>query len=115
MRTAAFLLLAASCLFGTDISGKWQFSVETTAGSGEPTFVLEQEGEKLAGTYSGVLGQAKVNGTVKGDDVVIEFEAGDPVNGTVRYSGKVDASGAKMSGKVQIGNVAEGTFSATKQ
>ena len=114
MRKLAVLLLVAHSLFGADVSGKWQFSVQTSYGSGDPTFVLEQKGETLSGTYSGIFGKANIHGTVKGDDVVIEFEAGDPVNGTVRYSGKLDASGAKMTGKVQLGAVAEGTFTGAK-
>lgn len=115
MRKLVILLLVAYSLFAADVTGKWQFSVQTAYGSGDPTFVLEQKGETLTGTYSGILGKANVHGTVKGDDVVIEFEAGDPINGTVRYSGKLDASAAKISGKVQLGTVADGTFTGAKQ
>src|SRR2546421_199602 len=83
-----------------DISGKWTFNVETAAGSGTPTFVFKQAGEKLTGTYNGTFGSAELTGTVKGSDVEFTFEAnvGDQ-KGKVVYKGKVDAPG-KMKGSV---------------
>lgn len=66
MRTwLPFLLTAGLTL--ADVSGKWTAQVDTDMGSGEPTFVLKQVGDKLTGTYSGQLGEAPVTGTVKGD------------------------------------------------
>jgi hypothetical protein len=53
-------------LLAHDISGNWEFSVDTAAGSGSPSFVFRQDGEKLTGTYSGLLGKADLTGTVKG-------------------------------------------------
>ena len=53
-------LLAA----GFDISGTWEFNVETSAGSGSPSFVFTQSGEKLTGTYNGLFGKAELTGTV---------------------------------------------------
>ena len=62
-------------LAAVDISGKWQFTVDTDAGSGSPTFVFKQDGEKLSGTYSGLFGTAQLTGTVKGDAIEFSFEA----------------------------------------
>src|SRR5947207_9024774 len=36
-----------------DVTGKWAFTVETSAGSGTPKFTFKQAGEKLTGHYSG--------------------------------------------------------------
>ena len=67
-------ILALSAL-AHDVSGKWTFNVETDAGSGSPTFVFKQDGEKLTGTYSGMFGTADLAGTVKGDGIEFSFEA----------------------------------------
>jgi hypothetical protein len=109
-----FLLMAAFAL-AADVTGKWRFQVETDAGSGSPTFVLKQDGEKLSGAYSGQLGEAPVTGTVKGDDVEISFEAsptGEKI--VVKYSGKLDGD-KKMKGSVDLGGLAKGTFTAEKE
>ena len=66
-----------------DVTGKWTFTVETSAGSGTPTVTLKQDGEKLTGTYSGALGEAKLTGSVKGDAIEFSFEPSG-ANGVVR-------------------------------
>jgi hypothetical protein len=106
------ILFSTLCLFAADLSGTWNAKVELDGGqSGAPTFVLKQEGEKLTGTYSGALGDAPLQGTVKGDEVVFDFE----VSGAkIHYSGKVDKDGQKMQGNVDYGGQASGTFTATK-
>jgi hypothetical protein len=71
------LVLGALALAAADISGTWSASVELDAGSGVATFVLKQEGDHLSGSYSGALGEAKVTGSVKGDDVEWTFETED--------------------------------------
>ena len=109
-----FLLTAALGL-AADVTGKWHFQVETDAGSGSPTMVLKQDGEKLSGTYSGRLGEAAVTGTVKGDDIEMSFEAsptGEKL--TVKYTGKLDGD-KKMKGSVDLGGLAKGTFTAEKE
>jgi hypothetical protein len=51
--------MIAASLLGPDVSGTWNAKVETDAGSGTLIFVSKQSGEKLSGTYSGVLGEAQ--------------------------------------------------------
>lgn len=114
MRRLLLLTLFSVAAFAADVTGTWHFNVETDAGSGTPTFVLKQSGEQLTGTYSGALGEAKVKGTVKGEMVEITFEvspSGDAV--TVTYSGTLDGD-KKMKGKVKLGDMGEGTFTAEK-
>src|ERR1700742_2582994 len=97
-----------------DVTGTWIMAVETGAGSGSPTFILVQKGEALSGSYKGQLGEAQVTGTVKGDDVTIEYKVdGQAGSLAVKYSGKTD--GKTMSGKVSLGQLGEGTFTGTKQ
>ena len=111
-KVLAGLIMIAASLLGADVSGTWNANVETDAGSGTPVFVLKQSGDKLSGTYSGALGKAQVSGSVKGEDVVIEFE----VQGAkVLYTGKLDGAGQTMKGKVDLAGMASGTFTAARK
>jgi hypothetical protein len=104
------LMLCAMTLAAADISGTWSASVQLDAGSGTATFVLKQSGDTLSGSYSGALGEAKVTGSVKGDDVEWAFETEDA--GKVVYKGKLD--GGKIKGTVEYGQLGKGSFSAEK-
>lgn len=98
-----------------NISGVWNFTVETQAGSGSPVFTLKQEGEQVTGTYKGQFGEGPVNGTVKGSDVklVLKINAqGQDLE--VTYTGKVEGPNS-MKGKVQLGTFGEGNWTAKKQ
>jgi hypothetical protein len=115
---AALLTVAAFSIAqmasAADVTGTWIMSVQTSAGSGSPTFVLVQKGEALSGSYRGQLGEAQVIGTVKDDEVTIEYKVdGQAGSLAVKYSGKTD--GKTMSGKVSLGQLGEGTFTGTKQ
>jgi len=97
-----------------DVSGTWLFQVETGAGSGTPTMTFKQDGGKLSGQYSGALGEATLTGTVKGNAVEFSFDAS--IQGTnlhVVYSGTAEKD--SMKGKVTLGDVGEGTFTAKKK
>lgn len=57
---AAMIVAALSCAaLAADISGTWEFNVETSQGSGSPSFEFKQNGEKLTGTYSGMFGKRR--------------------------------------------------------
>ncbi|HVN04609.1 MAG TPA: hypothetical protein VMT86_09345 [Bryobacteraceae bacterium] len=108
-------VLASASLLARDISGNWEFSVDTAAGSGSPSFVFKQDGESLTGTYNGLFGKADVKGTVKGDQVDFQFKFDySGQSGVAHYTGTIE-SDTKMKGKVEIGDLAEGTWTATKQ
>jgi hypothetical protein len=96
-----------------DVTGSWNVTVETEAGSGNPTFNLKQEGEKLTGKYKGLLGEFDVAGTVKGDKIEFSFKASGQVDGTVSYTGTTD--GKTMKGKLSLAGLGEGTFTGKKQ
>jgi hypothetical protein len=104
------LVLCTLVLAAADISGTWSASVQLDAGSGTATFVLKQSGDTLSGSYSGALGEAKVTGSVKGDEVEWSFESEDA--GKVVYKGKLD--GGKIKGTVEYGQLGKGSFSAEK-
>ena len=98
-----------------EVAGNWAISVETQAGGGTPTLTLIQDGESLTGTYSSqVFGEQKVTGTVKGNAITFGFTASIEGNTIkVTYTGTVEAT--SMKGKVSLGELGEGTFTAKKQ
>jgi hypothetical protein len=110
MKRILSLLFAATLAWAADLTGKWEFKVETSAGSGTPRFELAQKGETLSGRYTGALGEADVKGSVKGDDVEIRFE----VSGSaVVYTGKLQKDGT-LKGSVDLAGQATGTWTGQR-
>jgi type 1 glutamine amidotransferase len=96
-----------------NLTGAWSFTVETAAGSGTPSFNFTHAGANLIGNYQGLLGQARVIGTVKGPDVEFWFTVAlNDAATKVVYKGKfIDAQ--SMQGTVNIGDYA-GTWTAKR-
>lgn len=99
-----FVMLIASLLSASGVSGKWNFHVVLDAGTGDPEFILQQKGDTLTGTYTGTLGRVEVRGTVKGDDIEILFDA---ENEMIQYVGKLEGSD-KIGGTVKYGSLGSG-------
>ena len=99
-----------------DVTGKWTFTVETSAGSGTPTVTLKQDGQKLTGHYSSAnLGEADLTGSVNGRQIDFSFMAeAQGVSFQVTYTGTVEDKDS-MKGKVDLGGQAQGTFTAKRQ
>ena len=97
-----------------NVTGKWAFNVETSAGAGAPTMTFKQDGEKLAGHYTGTFGEADLAGTVKGAEISFSFSV-DAQGTTIKeiYTGTVDKD--TMKGKIVIEGLGEGTFTAKRQ
>ena len=98
-----------------NVTGAWQFQVETANGTGTPTFNFKQEGEKLTGQYKGQFGEAPLTGTVK--DNKIEFTMKVEAQGqalTLTYTGTVEKDGT-MKGSVSLGEVGSGTWTGKRQ
>lgn len=100
----------AVMMLAADLTGSWEFEVQTDAGSGKPRFQLTQKGETLSGKYSGALGEADVTGTVKDNAVKIRFEVSGAL---VVYSGQVLEDGS-MKGSVDIAGQATGTWTGKR-
>jgi type 1 glutamine amidotransferase len=96
-----------------NLSGHWQFKVETSGGSGEPTFDLVHAGQNLLGRYKGRFGEADAFGSVKEEKVSLKvsvmFEGQER---EMAYTGKI-ADGKTMNGTVKMGEF-EGTWSAAR-
>jgi len=113
----AIILLLSPARLGaqaTNVTGEWAFNVQTDQGGGTPTITFKQDGEKLTGKYVGQLGNADLTGTVKGSAIHFTFTI--DVQGQqapVTYDGTVEKN--TMKGKLDIGGMVNGTFTATKK
>jgi hypothetical protein len=93
------------------VEGKWLMNVETTMGSGSPTFVLKHVNDStLTGNYTGALGEAEVKGTVNGNKIRLEFTIQANM---IEYTGTVD--GETMKGIVKLGTMGEGSFTGKRE
>ena len=112
----AMASFAAAQAAKVDVSGTWTFTVTTDNGTGTPTVTLKQDGEKLTGHYSSAtLGEADLTGTITGKDFKFSFNV--DVQGTalsVTYSGTAEDKDS-LKGKVDLGGLGEGTFTAKKK
>jgi hypothetical protein len=111
------LILFASLATAADVSGTWQLSVETSQGSGTPTVVLQQQGEKITGTFnSQIFGEAKITGTVKGNVIEFGFD-GDAGGQTIKvtYKGTIESPTTMKGTAVYAGLDDKATWSATKK
>lgn len=99
---------------GANITGIWDFAVETSQGSGSPTFTFKQEGETLTGTYKGQFGEAPLTGTVKGPDVKFTVKVNAQGQDlSITYTGKID--GNSMKGTASFGELGEGTWTGKRK
>ena len=120
LKLACVLLLCITGMtgaFAADVSGAWQFSVNTSQGSGTPTVTLKQQGEQLTGTFhSLILGDAQLTGSVKGN--TIEFAFDGNVQGQklkVTYKGTIESPTAMKGTAVYTGVDDHVTWSASKK
>jgi hypothetical protein len=113
---AVVFSLAVPAAQAPNLTGKWLFNVETSAGNGTPTVTLKQDGEKLTGHYSSAtLGEAELTGTVKGAAIAFTFIAS--VQGAqlpVTYTGTIENKDS-LKGDADLGAVGKGTFTARRQ
>ena len=97
-----------------DVSGTWEFKVESAQGTATPSITFKQQGEKLSGTYKGRMGERPLEGTIKDDkirfSVKLKFQDQEFV---VTYSGTV--KGNSMSGTVQFGDAGTGKWTASRK
>ena len=112
---AATMLFVTTAAFAADVNvaGEWDLTVDSQMGTSNPHFSLKQDGSKLTGTYKGQLGEAPVTGTVKGNEVTINFQASaQGMDLDVTYSGVVE--GASIKGTVKLGDLGEASFTGKK-
>jgi len=118
-RVVVMALLSSASVIAQDkidISGKWVFDVQTSAGGGAPTVTFKQDGEKLTGHYSSMtFGEVDFTGSVKGRDITFSFTANvADMQIPVSYSGTIEGKDA-MKGKIVITGLGDGTFTGKRQ
>lgn len=100
---------------GVNITGDWSVAVETSAGSGNPSFTFKQEGETLTGMYKGQLGEGPLTGTVKGADINFTIKVNAQGQDlTIVYTGNIESKDS-MKGKVMLGELGEGTWTGKRK
>jgi len=106
--------ISGAPLRSPDVSGTWDLKVETSGGTATPTIILAQEGEKITGTYRGRLGESRLDGTIKGNEIAftvnVKFE--NRVL-TVVYKGTVDKD--SMRGTVRFGDRGTGNWTGRRK
>jgi acetyl esterase/lipase len=96
-------------LAAVDVSGTWNVEIEVAGQKGEPVFTFKQNGDQIAGTYKGLLGELKVTGKLAGKDVRFEFSTDQ---GQVVYTGTIDNDA--MKGEAKYGDSLSGKWTAKR-
>jgi len=96
------------------VAGDWNLTVESPNITGAPTANFKQDGENLTGTFKGRLGEAPLQGTIKGNAIKFTVSMTSP-NGDIQaeYSGTVD--GDSMKGTVKFGDIGHGSFAGKRK
>lgn len=97
----------------TDVTGKWNMTFDSEAGSTSGTLTLTQDGEKLTGEMVSEQGTLEFEGTITGDKLawVMEIDAGGAFI-EITMEGTVD--GDEMMGTADFGGYGGGDWTATR-
>ena len=116
LRLTCALIGITSVAAAADVTGAWQFTVETSQGTSSPIVVLQQKGEDLSGSFtSQVPGEVKTVGAVKGNAVEFGFteEAGGlPIQ--VSYTGTIESPTSMEGTATYEGSGYKATWSAAR-
>jgi hypothetical protein len=102
----ALTLAVHGPLAAQNMAGSWVFDVTLDAGSGQAGFELQVQGTAITGTYSGVLGEQAVTGTIEGNRVRLRINSPDA--GEVTFNGVL--AGDSIEGDCVYGALGSGTF-----
>jgi hypothetical protein len=111
------LLLCVPLAIAADVSGSWQFTVETIQGTGSPIVDFQQKGEQLTGIFhSQLFGDTKLTGSVKGQTIEFGFD-GEAGGQTIKvsYKGTIESPAAMKGTAVYAGYDEKSTWSAKKK
>jgi hypothetical protein len=96
-----------------DLTGSWDFAVQSPNGAGTRQVVLTQHGDSISGTISSSRASGDLVGVVEGDQmsftVILMMESGPfPVS----YAATVSGDG--MVGTIDFGDYGAGTFTGKR-
>jgi hypothetical protein len=106
---------------GSDAGGAWQVRFSSDYGTFNGTLQLKRDGNKMSGTWSGALGDARpVTGTWRNGYVDLSFNAewpnkatGNPASAPASLAGWIDGDAA--SGRMSVQGRADGRWTATRK
>jgi hypothetical protein len=105
------ILLTCSLALAADapanVAGTWKVSVTGGAGNAEQTIILQQDGNKITGTFKGPRQSGPLEGTVEGKNISFHVATRVPLD----YKGTVD--GDTMKGTL-MGNGKAGDWAAKR-
>jgi dienelactone hydrolase len=93
-----------------NVHGTWKAKVDVAGQIGEPTFHLKQDGNKITGTYEGLLGKQEVTGSVTDNKLEFGFTTDQ---GEISFTGTI--TNDVMEGEAHYGDALSGKWSATRQ
>lgn len=96
-----------------DLSGQWDVETKYYAATVKQTFMIQQTGNDLKGTYIGHIGSRDLVGTINGNDVIIRSTYGvDGARVHSFFNGKL--VGDALQGHLSVGEYGEGTWTAKR-
>lgn len=106
-RLCVWVLLVSACGLGVaanetaNVAGTWKISVTGESGSANQTVVLQQDGNKITGTFRGPRQSGSLEGLVDGNKITFHVNA----RVSLDYKGTVDGDSMKgtMTGKGKTG------------
>jgi len=110
---ALALLTAAPAFAQTNVSGDWDFTINSPQGSNTTRVTLKQDAEKLSGLFKSPAGELPFTGTMDGSDMKFTFTInfqGMPLD--IAMTGKVD--GDSIAGKANFGGFVDGDWTAKR-
>jgi len=96
-----------------DLSGHWDVETKFYASAVKQSFMIEQKGNTLRGTYTGSIGSRELTGTISGQDILIRSTYGvDGARVHSFFTGKI--SGEVMEGELSVGEYGQATWKAMR-
>jgi len=96
-----------------DLSGQWDVETKFYASTVNQTFMFEQSGNTLQGTYTGSLGPRDLTGSLSGGEIIIRSTIGlDGARVHSFFTGKI--SGDTMEGELSVGEYGKATWKAKR-
>jgi hypothetical protein len=98
------------------VAGKWAMTLEISMGTGTPTLDLKQDGEKIAGTYTGRYGTFPLEGSLKERAIRFSFTmTAEGQSVEMSFTGEVAEDGQTMKGTAVLGELGDATWNAKRE
>ena len=124
MKSKVFFIMLVMVVFLTsisgaqqkpaDVAGEWAITISFIVGTGHHTAIIEQDGEKLSGTYKGEILEGGLRGTVTGNNIDFSGSLRHESTGVrFHYTGTIE--GDTMKGTVEMGEYWSAEWTAKRK